>query len=444
MSKPKQGSIEAGITPRRFGFRDFKSEKFWELEVVGSRLVVRSGALGAAAPSETKEIRCPTPEAAAEQAAELVTKATGVEVTADGSDFLEEEFTLYQYDFGAAVLEVGCKGSKAMLRYSESEGRRMDPRETLWARFESPRAATSAETRIRKAFDKATTEERIPELSVIAKLLVPPAKGGPECPCKECARLADEGGHAPSLSSSSTELTFTEHSTPVIVAGKLFVVGVTSEVLRELGERIDAFAKERDEKVVLVAQSPPTWPPDGVIGRALMLGRLVAVGNHHGLTKLAVADLRTALTDSEALPWTEMLPLLSDPRLTSALELEWDCTAEPDDTVQLRVFATGAMASGMVGFGVPTRDPDSDEEAADEEESDPRETTPGLEEIWGQDMDQKRQPKIVYGNYVGCCDFHDNEGPVILDVSAGAHKVRTKKLGGLAKKAGYYLVGRYD
>jgi hypothetical protein len=250
------------------------------------------------------------------------------------------------------------------------------------------------------------------------------------------------------MSSTSAELTFAEFSTPVIVAGKLVAVGVTTEVLRELCERIDAFAKEHELKVVLLAQGPPTWPAEGVIGRALVIGRLVAVGNHHGLTKLSVTDLRKGLGDAEALPWAELMPLLSDDRLTSPREPEWECLAEADDRVQLRVFAVGAMASGMVGFGVPKRDPEYDardgEESDLDEDVDLDETDGDLEEVWGQDMDQKRQPRLVHGLYVGICDFHDNEGPVIIDVSPRAHKDRSARLGALAKKSGYYLVGRYD
>ncbi len=181
---------------------------------------------------------------------------------------------------------------------------------------------------------------------------------------------------------------------------------------------------------MLIAKSPPTWPPDGTIGRALVLGRLVAVGDHHGLTPLSIADLRKGLREAQALPWAELLPLLSDRRLESPRGLEWECDAEPDDEVQLRVFATGPMASGLVGFGVPRGDGEPGKR--------------GLEELWGQDMDQKRQPRVVAGVAVGVCDFHDDVGPATLDVSARAHKARTAKLGPLAKKAAYYLLGRYD
>lgn len=429
-------------TPRRFGLRDFKSKRFWELEVLEAGLSVRTGTLGSEGDSEA--IQCPSADAAMERAAEILTKAMRVDVQS-----LEDEIPVWSYESGDRLIHVGHQGSAAMLRASDVTGNRYEPCETRWVRFESSRDAKAAEGRVRKFLDKATDEGGLPELGTIAELLTPPgAVVGPTCPCGECERLFGEGARPPSMSSTSAEMTFTELSTPLIVAGKQLVVGVTPEVLRELCERVDAFAKKRDLKVVLVAQTPPSWPAEGVMGRALVIGRLIAIGNHHGLTKLSVNDLRKGLTEAEALPWAELMPLLSDDRLTSPTESDWECDAEPDDRVELRVFATGALASGMVGFGVPKRDPDYDRDSDVDEDvdvdEDLDEDLDDAEEVWGQDMDQKRQPRLVYGSYVGICDFHDNEGPAVLDVSPRAHKDRTGRLGRLAKKAGYYLLGRYD
>ncbi len=85
----------------------------------------------------------------------------------------------------------------------------------------------------------------MPELSAAAALFASDTVERPSC--GECARLAEEGLEPPSLSSHSTGLTFTEYSTPVIVAGPLVTAGVTTRVLRELCERVDAFAKKHGE-----------------------------------------------------------------------------------------------------------------------------------------------------------------------------------------------------
>ncbi len=417
---------------RRFFVRDFSSNRSWDLDVEGGRLSVRAGAPGT--PGETEQFDCPSEDEALKAAAARVSKALGADVQA-----FEDGLAIYQYDFGAQLVELGCKGNKVMLRYSDVEGRSSDPRETRWARFESPRVAKATEAALRQFVNQAVDEQRAPDLRALTELLAPPAQV-PDCPCSECARLLREGARSPSMSSSSVELSLTEHSTPVIVAGKQLAVGVTTDVLRELCERVDAFAKKEGLKVALVSQSPPTWPPEQVLGRALVIGQVVAVGNHHDLTELPVAALRKGLEAARKLPWKKLMPLLEDDGLQSPQGLEWECPAEPDDEVQLRVFGTGVMASGMVGFGVPR--PDCGADGQEEGEADASDGE--LEEVWGQDMNQKRLPRLVYGQYAGVCDFHDNDGPGIVDVSPQAHKKRTAALGSLGKKAGYYLIGRYD
>ncbi len=430
----EEADIEGGEA-RRFVFNDVKAGALFALELRGARLVLRSGKIGAE--PETTTRRFGSSEEAEAQAVALVAKRTREQTD---EYFQEEDPPLpYPFEFGDIYWDVGAKGNKLAVHFGALAGRSTTPIETWWTRLATASAAKAAEQRIRKEFEKAADAGVPPNPAQIAKLSGPSAPVAPVFLCDECARLADQGARAPSLSSSSTELTFTEHATPLIVAGQLLVVGVSAAVLRELCERVDAFAKKHDHAVVLVAQTPPSWPAKGVMGRELVLGRLVAVGNHHEPTKLSLDGMRQALKDAAGLPWAELRAILQDARLRSPRDLEWESSAEPDEQVRLRVFATGPLASGMVGFGVLTRDP-----AHGGSEDDPSQVIPGLEEVWGQDMDQKRVPQMVYGELAGICDFHDNEGPDGVDVSAGAHKARAAKLGKLAKKADYYLVGRYD
>jgi predicted DNA-binding WGR domain protein len=434
---PGDAGDPEGDEVRRFAFRDLKAGEIWALELRGAELVVRAGKLGAE--PETTRRRLASVEAAEAEAVGLVAKRTGEQTD---EYFQEEDPPLpYPFQLGDHYWDVGAQGNKVAVHFGEQTGRRQTPVETQWTRFATAAAAKAAEQRIRKLMDGAVDAGVRPDAARIAELLGDAAPQEPAPLCRECAELAQKGVRAPSASSSSAELTFSEHATPLIVAGQLLVVGVAPEVLRELCERVDAFAKERDIAVALVAQAPPSWPAEGVMGRELVLGRVVAVGNHHEPTKLSLEGMRQALKDAGKLPWAELRALLDDARLKPPDGLEWESSAEPDDEVRLRVFATGPLASGLVGFGVPTRDPESGE---GEGAGDPSGVVPGLEEIWGQDMDQKRAPLMVYGEHAGVCDFHDNAGPDVVEVSAAAHKARAAKLGKLAKKADYYLVGRYD
>jgi predicted DNA-binding WGR domain protein len=65
----------AGAGPRRFEFREGRSDKFWEVSVCGAEVTVRYGRAGA--PGRTQVKSFPDEAAAAEHAAALIAEKTG-------------------------------------------------------------------------------------------------------------------------------------------------------------------------------------------------------------------------------------------------------------------------------------------------------------------------------------------------------------------------------
>jgi hypothetical protein len=143
--------------------------------------------------------------------------------------------------------------------------------------------------------------------------------------------------------------------------------------------------------------------------------------------------LLTELFRACDLPWEDIARLVAD---TGDAVL--DLAAKP----RLYLSVAGPQAGGFVGYGVVTDLADDYHDEAEFRAAPygAAARVPGLDLVRGNGLDKLPQPEAVYGTCVAR-GRHDLTQPVPVDLSPAAHQVRIARLGALADRSGYHLIG---
>jgi hypothetical protein len=249
----------------------------------------------------------------------------------------------------------------------------------------------------------------------------------------------------------TSALTFSKEATPVLVAGKHLTMTASPTSLAAFQKRVEAIGAKIDAPLVAVASGDFTEetgsPLDEEVYLSIVIGRAIAAGHAYAPTPVAFEAIDSASRRVAAIPeaiWREIAEAASEADDHERTRL----VAEP---AKLFCTAAGPLAGVLFAFGVACfsgasddlGDPDPDPDAAGEADDAPAKIVPGLALVVGTDPDQCGQETGVYGVDLGGATY-DGGLPHALEIDAAAFEEHTRKLGALARRASYFLIGRYD
>ena len=213
----------------------------------------------------------------------------------------------------------------------------------------------------------------------------------------------------------NVDLSFTDVTTGVIVAGRLVTLERTTAEWRRVCEDLDRLASRLGVPLVIaVGQYLASFEDDEEIIASAVVGLLVASNDAPEPIEIDADLLRSALPRARELPWAEIVTLIG-PQIDP-----------PDETDHVYVTATGPQAGAHVTLGV---------------RGSAASPHPGLEHVAGKDMDQNRIDDGIWGvkiAYVGDWEYSAIDGAI------AKHDENLARLGGAAPNARYWLMACYD
>lgn len=240
----------------------------------------------------------------------------------------------------------------------------------------------------------------------------------------------------------SKELAFTSDSEAFLIAGRRLVTELDTEQFDRLCTAVDRLADDLGQPLVVLPEGDFTETGVPVSDRAGLycaVGLLVLRADSYSHETITHDDLTAALDRARSLPWATIADLV-------AAGDQWLA-----EDIALYLTACGPLAGGLVGHGVLvtlreldelTWNEDDEQNFLDDQDG-PAATTPGLDLVRGNMMGQEPHYDAVYGVQVARA-LYDGSLPVAVDVSAAAHQARLERLGDLAARSAYHLIGHYD
>lgn len=246
----------------------------------------------------------------------------------------------------------------------------------------------------------------------------------------------------------SRELAYVDHVRAFLIAGRRLSSKATYDEFEKISLAVNRLAEALGQPVVALPHGnhdfrSPSGKPHGLYAVGVLAGQADCHWDYGSVVPSSIEHhgLVATLDSARSLPWADIAELFPDP--------QWLFTEE----AELHLMACGPLAGAEIAYGVLAElyDPDdewvynedeTDEERFLDDETGPAGTTPGLELIRGNLMNQDPQPRAVYGVRMTNAGWEGE--PVTVDMSAEAHRGRVAALGELSAQSAYYLIGHYD
>lgn len=246
------------------------------------------------------------------------------------------------------------------------------------------------------------------------------------------------------MKTNSRKLAYATEPTAYLVAGRAFFGDLGEAEFDRLCSGVDELAQRLGQPLVVLPEGDRTETGVPIAGNHM--GYVLGLLADHALTYTQRVDhekLRAAVAAAGELPWPDLVKLAPQTD---------DIIARLAQEPALYLTACGPLAGGMMGYGVVTDLEcywddgywhEEDETRFRVEEDGLAAQVSGLDLVRGNDTEQVPQAEAVYGVWVAKA-LWDMNLPVSVDISPTAHRERVAKLGSLADRAGYYLIGHFD